>query len=381
MATSLNLDIPNAFKLSPSITVSKPSDSVATVDAYSKTASDASNLFKPLKMSTDSFKSELGGVMDGLKDIQKTASKYTGFLSNTSIFTKGANGAMGVNPANLLQGLMKLDSRVANSVKGLLSVPGIKGMGAMIGTAVMVGNLVQNLKKTNASTASGIFQLFSAVTGININPKILDKGPLNAAMVLIFGESAKNNVTGMWANFKRVDLYASIGLNVARSLSKVIIKYGDVDLLKDISEDAYKYALLESDSRLLYNFAAYYKLPQGATNAQINEIFKKFDTAANNLRPNWSHVTVNGVEQIDGYFITYASEDFIKMLRIYVETNAITKFDDETIFGSSDTYTLTANTPPALVAATALHGLAANGSFYKAYTAAQVQSTLGISIT
>lgn len=380
MATSFGYDVPSALNISPSITVSKPSDKVATADVYKTDAQAASNLFQPLKLSTNEFKKSMSGVMGGLKTAQVEARKYTKFATNTSIFSKGANGAIKVNPSNLLQGLMKLNPTIANATRGFLSIPSVKTLGTIVGTSVVLGNLAMQLKKTNAGTANSIFSLFNALTGSNINPKILDKGFLAAGMALIFGESAKNNIKGMWGNFKKIDLYGLIGLSVARSVAPIIIKYGDVDLLKDISEDAYGYALLEADSRLLYNFAAYYKLPQTASTKDIVDIFTKFSTAANKLRPNWAYVDVKGVEQIDGYFITYGSNDFLKMLQIYVNSTAVTGYNDETIFSSDENYKLIFTATKDVQAMAALYALASNSGLSKSTTSSQIQSTLRLSI-
>jgi hypothetical protein len=380
MATSFGYDVPSALNISPSITVSKPSDKVATADVYKADAQAASNLFQPLKLSTNEFKKNMSGVMGGLQTAQLEARKYTKFATNTSIFSKGIDGATKINPSNLLQGLLKLNPTIANATKGFLSIPGVKTLGTITGTAIVLGNLTTQLKKTKAGTANSIFSLFNALTGSNINPKILDKGFLAAGLALIFGESAKNNIQGMWGNFKKIDLYGSIGLSVARSLAPVIIKYGDVDLLKDISEDAYAYALLEADSRLLYNFAAYYKLPQTANTKDIISIFTKFSTAANNLRPNWAYVNVKGTEQIDGYFITYGSNDFLKMLQIYVNSTAITGYDDETIFSSNEDYKIVVTATKDVQAMAALYALSFNSGLSKATTTSQIQSTLGLTL-
>lgn len=378
MATSLSYDLPNALKISPSISVSKPSDSVATADVYKVNAQSALNLFKPLKLNTDEFKKSISEALGGLKAAQDVARKASQFATDASIFSKSLSGALKVNPANLIQGLMKLDPRVSNAIGGFLSSGIVKSMGALVGTAVMINGVVQNVKNLKADKVGAIFQLFGAITGININPKIFDKGPLAAALGLIFGESAKNNILGMWGHFKKVELYNIVGASVARSLAPVIIKYSDVDLLKDISEDAYKYALLEADHRLLYNFAAYYKLPPNANNNQIVEIFEKFSIAANNLRPNWAFVNVNGVEQVDGYFITYGSFDFIRMLGVYVNKIAVSKYDDETIFNSGEDYEFVVTSDKSKQAAIALHALANSLGLSKSTTSSQIRQTLGL---
>lgn len=383
---SLGYDIPNARNISPSITVSKPSDSIGTLDVYIKQAATVTNLFQPLKLSTDEVKKGMAEVVKGLTNAQQLSKTALGFVNNNSIFKKAADGSLKLDPAGLIKGLMKIDPKVSNAIKGFLDVASTKILGTIKGAISMVSGIVNNLKNIKANVVSSVFNAFNSITGAALNFKILDKGPLHAGMMLIFGESIKNKITGMWGQFKNVDLFETIGQSVTRSLSKLIVKYGDVDLLKDISEDAYKYALLEGDSRLLYNFAANYKLPAGADNKTINEIFTKFDTAANNLRPNWAYVTVNGQEQIDGYFITYGSADFAKLISAYVNFNAVTKYNEDIILANggimdvNNPYVITVSMSSAMRSASALHGLAQSQSLAKVTTKMQIETLFQVKI-
>ncbi len=383
---SLGYDIPSAKNISPSIAVSKPSDAVSTTDIYKSSLNTVTNLFQPLKLSTDTLKKEMSNVISGLQSAQSAVKGLTDIAAKGSLFLKTLDGATKLNPAEMLKGLMKIDSRVANAVKGFLNIPAIKSLSSITGTIMSLGGVVQKLKNVKIGSISSVFSLFNAVTGANVSPRLFDKGPLQAAMSMVFGEASKNKILGMWDQFKKVELYATIGIDVVKSLTKVIVKNSDVDLLKDISEDAYSYALLEADNRLLYNFAANYKLPKNATNEKINEIFTKFNEAANNLRPNWAFVTVNGIEQIDGYFITYGSKDFLKLISVYASKNVSTKYNEDTMLLNGDIndvnnpFTIDVQMNSSMKAASALHGLISNTFFAKITTKAHISNIFGLAV-